>query len=148
MRSRSTTRPEAARGFVLPTAIFLIVIMAALGAFIAQVTAAANTAAGQDVQGARALQAARAGIEAGLYAVRINGICPGGTLTSMPGLNGLKVTWACTRYGFNDAGEARVVWQITSTACSTGGTSCPSSSATELQGSDYVERQLIVVSEQ
>lgn len=133
---------------MLPTAIFLIVIMAALGAFIAQVTAAANTAAGQDIQGARALQAARAGVEAGLYAVRINGACPGGTLNPMPGLNGLKVTWACTRYGFNDAGEARVVWQITSTACSTSSTSCPSNSTTELQGSDYVERQLIVVSEQ
>lgn len=133
---------------MLPTAIFLIVIMAALAAFIAKVTAAANAQAGQDMQGARALQAARAGIEAGLYAVRVKSSCAGGTLSNLPGLTGFKVSWVCSRYAFTESGSSKVVWQIQSTACSTSGASCPSTDATEQQGVDYTERQIVVVAEQ
>lgn len=154
MPSRSTTRPERARlaaprharGFVLPAAIFLIVIMAALGAFIARITVAANTASGQDMQGARALQAARAGIEAGLYAVRVGGNCPGGTLVSPAGFNGFRVVWACSAYPFADGGSNHTLWQITSTACYTSG-ACPSSDAAEVAGADYTERQLVALTE-
>ncbi|PLK48593.1 agglutinin biogenesis protein MshP [Uliginosibacterium sp. TH139] len=138
-------------GFVLPTAIFLIVIMASLAVLVARLGTASLAASGQDVQGARALQAARAGIEAGLYAVQINGNCPGGTLSGLAGLNGFKVSWACAAYAFKDGSadgsNNRSIWQITATACSTSGTACPSSSTTEQQSADYTERQLVVVTE-
>ena len=138
-------------GFVLPAAIFLIVILAALGAFVAQITAASQIASAQDVQGARALQAARAGIQAGLYAVQVNGNCPGGTLSGLSGLNGFKVSWACTSYAFKEGSESgannKTIWQITATACTTSAASCPSTSTAEIQSADYTERQLVVVTE-
>lgn len=133
---------------MLPTAIFLIVIMGALAAFIAQLTAAANAQAGQDMQGARALQAARAGVEAGLYSVRTTGSCPGGTLPNLPGLTGFKVSWVCAAYSFNEGGRAKGIWQIESTACVTAGKSCPSTDVAEQQSTDYIERQIVVVAEQ
>ena len=59
----------ANRGFVLPSAIFLLVILAALAAFLVNISTTQSMTSAQDVQGARAYQAARAGIEWGLYQV-------------------------------------------------------------------------------
>ncbi|MDP5240238.1 hypothetical protein Q9Q94_11915 [Uliginosibacterium sp. 31-16] len=146
MRGGNLKMP-AQRGFVLASAIFLLVIMAALGAFIVQVSVASQTASAQDVQGARAMQAARLGVEAGLYAVQINGNCPGGTLANVPGLTGFKVSWACADNLFVENGETRHLWQITATACTTNGAICPSATLAELQSADYTERQLVVVTE-
>ena len=134
MRSPSTTCPE--RGFVLPTAIFLLVVMAALGAFMVQLTSASHAASAQDVQGARALQAARLGIEAGIYAVQRNGNCPGATMNNIPGLNGFTVVWACSPTSFNENGVDKTLWQITSTA-----------SYGAVTSADYVERQLMATTE-
>jgi MSHA biogenesis protein MshP len=136
------------RGFVLPAAIFLLVIMAGLSLFLVQVTTASMVDGTQDMQGARASQAARLGIETGLYAVQVNGNCPGGTLSAIAGLSGFKITWACSVSApFNDAGTSHTIYQITSTACTTSGASCPSTTTSELSSSDYVERQLVVVTE-
>jgi MSHA biogenesis protein MshP len=54
-------------GFVLPSAIFLLVILAGLAAFLVNMSSTQHITSAQDVQGARAYQAARAGIEWGLY---------------------------------------------------------------------------------
>jgi MSHA biogenesis protein MshP len=142
-------RHLAARGFVLASAIFLLVIMASLAVIIAMVSAASQTTSAQDIQGARAYQAARLGIEAGLYAVQVNGSCPGGTLTGIPGLSGFTVTWTCTLppVTFKESAVDHTIYQITSTACTTAGSSCPSATANEVAGTDYVERQLVVVTE-
>ncbi|MCX7147082.1 MAG: hypothetical protein NT042_12985 [Sulfuritalea sp.] len=48
------------------SAIFILVVLAALGAFVVSVTATQNITFAQDVQGVRAYQAARAGIESGI----------------------------------------------------------------------------------
>ncbi|HEY6280567.1 MAG TPA: hypothetical protein VIW72_02070 [Burkholderiales bacterium] len=56
-------------GFLLVTAIFLLVILAALGAFILTISGTQQTGSALDVQGSRAYQAARAGIEWGSYQV-------------------------------------------------------------------------------
>jgi MSHA biogenesis protein MshP len=140
-------RHLAGRGFVLASAIFLLVIMASLAAVVVMVSAASQTTSAQDIQGARAYQAARLGIEAGLYAVHFNGSCPGGTLTGIPGLTGFTVTWACSSSTFKESAVDHPIYQITSTACTTAGSSCPSATANEVAGTDYVERQLVVVTE-
>src|SRR5260370_17390096 len=57
------------RGASLPTAIFLIVILAALGAYIATVSSLHHTSSVLDLQGSRAYQAARSGIEWGAFQV-------------------------------------------------------------------------------
>ena len=56
-------------GFSLVTAIFLLVILASLGAFIVTISGVQQTSSALDVQGSRAYQAARSGIEWGTYQV-------------------------------------------------------------------------------
>ena len=63
----STTCPERRQhGFSIVAAIFILVVLAALAGFIVSVTTTQNLTFAQDVQGARALQAARAGAEYGV----------------------------------------------------------------------------------
>ena len=58
------------RGFALVSAIFILVVLAALGAFIVSISTSQQIGSALDVQGVRAYQAARAGIEWGLYSVQ------------------------------------------------------------------------------
>ena len=58
---------RAAKGFAIVTAIFLLVILAALGVGMLVFSKAQQTTSAYDVQGSRAYQAARAGIEWALY---------------------------------------------------------------------------------
>ena len=78
------------RGFALVSAIFLLVVLAALGAFIAVVSTTQQIGSALDLQGAKAYQAARAGIEWGSYQVwalnpaRNTGACPAATSFGFP----------------------------------------------------------------
>jgi MSHA biogenesis protein MshP len=79
-------------GFLLVTAIFLLVILAALGAFILTISGTQQTSSALDVQGTRAYQAARAGIEWASYQVLINpGGCAGYTNERSVTINHTKV---------------------------------------------------------
>ena len=57
------------RGFVLVSAIFILVVLAALGAFIMNISINQHIGSALDVQGVRAYQAARSGLEWGLYQI-------------------------------------------------------------------------------
>ncbi|OFZ68022.1 MAG: hypothetical protein A2Z01_02470 [Betaproteobacteria bacterium RBG_16_58_11] len=54
-------------GFALVTAIFILVVLAGLGAAMVSISTAQHTTVAMDIQSARAYQAARAGIEWGAY---------------------------------------------------------------------------------
>lgn len=58
------------RGFAIVSAIFILVVLAALGTFIVNVSTSQQIGSALDVQGVRAYQAARAGIEWGLFQVQ------------------------------------------------------------------------------
>jgi MSHA biogenesis protein MshP len=63
----STICPERrAGGFAIVSAIFILVVLAALAGFIVSVTSTQSLTFAQDIQGARAYQAARAGTEWGI----------------------------------------------------------------------------------
>ncbi|HVS25964.1 MAG TPA: hypothetical protein VHE58_01435 [Burkholderiales bacterium] len=114
-------------GFSLVTAIFLLVILASLGAFILTIAGVQQTSSALDVQGSRAYQAARSGIEWGTYQVLINtggafaAACNPGpttqTLTGMGGtLSGFTTTVDCSTTTQNEGGVTVLIFQITSTA--------------------------------
>jgi MSHA biogenesis protein MshP len=65
-------RPPAKlmRGFAIVSAIFILVVLGALGAFIVNVSTNQQIGSALDVQGVRAYQAARAGVEWGIYRVQ------------------------------------------------------------------------------
>lgn len=73
-------RAAAAAGFALVTAIFLLVVLAAFAAFAVTFVAQASATSALAVQGVRAYEAARAGIEWAAYQVKD----PNGTLAPGP----------------------------------------------------------------
>ena len=82
----SATLPERAvtcpaqRGFSIVSTLFILVVLAALAAGLVQVSVMQHASATLDVQGVRAHQAARAGIEWGLYRILDPDGTPGATL--------------------------------------------------------------------
>jgi len=140
------------RGFAIVSAIFLLVVLAALGAFMLTMSAVQHTTSAQDVQGSRAYQAARAGIEWGVYQV----LAPentnpaaspfnpqyncantpysfiAGTATALGGtLSGFTVTVTCVRDQADEGGNRISTYQLVSTA-----------RAGAVGSANYVERQL------
>ena len=118
-------------GFVLPSAIFLLVILASLAAFMVTISQIQNVTLTQDVQGSRAYQAARAGIEWGLYQVLDPGnatvVAPtDATWPGMPAcvpntsltIEGFAVSVRCTPYDyFEDGNDRRIrVYHLVATA--------------------------------
>lgn len=131
MRVRS-----AERGFAIVSAIFLLVVLAALGAFMVTLSTVQHTTSTQDLQGTRAYQAARAGVEWGVYQILRNTSCAASTPLTPPAatLTGFIVTVGCaeaTGSPFTEGANTISVYQITSTARS--GT---------VGGTNYVERRI------
>lgn len=91
------SRPRAQRGFALVTAIFLLVVLATLGAAMLTFSSAQHVGSALDVQGARAYQAARAGIEWGAYQALRNSSCAGSTTVALAGeLTGFTLVVECS----------------------------------------------------
>lgn len=109
-----------ARGFSLVAAIFLLVVLAALGAFMITIAAVERWTTASAVQSARAYQAAEAGIEWGVaQAVPLVGAS--NCAASPPfALGGFTVTVACVATAHTEGGVNFNVYAITSTAVSTG----------------------------
>lgn len=152
-------------GIALASAIFLLVVLAGLGAIILTVGSLQQTSSARDVMGSKAFQAARAGIEWGAYKVMRQGT-PAGTppgvcfttptAFAMPAgtdLTGLTVSVECVRTTSNEgirsstapspppplSGVPLEFYLITATACNQ--PPCPNKTS---PGPGYVERQLQV----
>ena len=136
-------------GFAMITAIFILVVLAALGAFVATVSSQQQIGAALDVQGAQAYQAARAGTEWGLYQVLKGAPCAAaGTEVALGGvasLAGMTVTVKCAQVAADEAGLVGL-YTVTAWACNTPGGAtpkCPGNAA----GLGYVERKFSVLAE-
>lgn len=125
------------QGFLLPAAIFILVILAALGAYALNITSVQQSTSLQDTQGTRAYQAARTGVEWAAYQV----LNPGNTaLVNCPAspstlnIDSFVVTITCSRsadYFEQGSDHTIAMYDITSTASfGTAGTL------------NYIERQI------
>lgn len=134
------------RGFSLISAIFLLVVIAALGTFAVSLSTTQQMSAAMDLLGSRAYQASRAGIEWGAYQVLQNTsgafatACPG-TTTANPAFPGtladFNVTVACSGTPVSEGSATVTMYQITSTASGVAGATVGSQ--------NYVERQMRVM---
>jgi MSHA biogenesis protein MshP len=123
-----------ARGFALILALFLIVALATIGAYLLTASNVQLESGVMDEQGARAYQAARAGLDWGAYRVLRDGVCDLPTTIALPA--GFHAEVTCTAYGpENEGGTPVSTYRIVSTGCN----STPPCSGT---GATYVERQL------
>ena len=134
-------------GFTMVTAIFILVVMVALAAAITMISTSQHKGSAMDIQGAKAYQAARAGIEWGVFQQNRNSSCvsaPGTTFTLTPAtLSDFTITVTCET--FTDASGGPTVHRITATACNRPGTgsTCPNTD-TGGPGANYIERRLQV----
>jgi MSHA biogenesis protein MshP len=133
-------QPRTESGFVLPTAIFLLVVLAALASYMVSLSRTSHISSALDIQGARAYQAARAGIEWAAWQVvdpqalqPSPAPCPASptALTLTGTLAAFAVSVTCTRTVETDGADTIAIYQITSTA------------STGLAGEvDFVQRQI------
>ena len=129
------------------TAVFLLVVLAGLSAAMVGVFSAQQQSSALDIMGVRADQAARSGLEWGLYRqLRVQPpavTCFSGTpvtfaLPAATTMAGFSVTVSCTA-GANVAGNTTNRWTITAVACNKPGASgCPNASA----DADYIQRRV------
>ncbi|HET9112987.1 MAG TPA: agglutinin biogenesis protein MshP [Burkholderiales bacterium] len=121
-------------GFSIVSAIFLLVVLSAMGAFMLTFSNVQQMSSAADLQGGKAYQAARAGIDWGAYQILQNsGSCANSASVPLGGnLAGFTLLVSCMHYGPYTEGISTVnLYRITATASS--GT--PGSTT-------YVERQL------
>lgn len=153
---------KRARGSAIIVAIFLLVALATLGAFIVSITSSQQIGSAYDIEGARAYQATRYGSEWGVYQV-LKGACSGGdfcalcrvapyatpTSTNLSGLagslSGFTVTVSCGGGSSYVEGGNPTLWvyQITANACNQPDAgACPNTNGAIIGGVGYVERRL------
>lgn len=149
MRKNSIDARRYSTGFSLVTAIFLLVVIAALGVFVVTLSTTQQQSAALDVLGTRAYQAARAGVDWGAYQV-IQSEASGGAFASacqagptsrvvaMPNtLAVFSVNVECSATVHAEGNRPQLwIYQLTSTASGVTG-AAPGSS-------DYIERQMRV----
>jgi MSHA biogenesis protein MshP len=151
------------RGFAIVTAIFILVVLATLGAFIVNVFSAQQIGSALDLDGVRAYQAARAGVEWGIYQVQAttaynfsygtpavvvgsaspdSRACPstGSFTPAAPTLSAFTVTVTCTEVAGTSGGPK--VYLLVSVACNRPNSgSCPNTTDPHAY---YVERRIEV----
>ncbi len=133
------------RGFSLVLAVFLLVSLAAMGAYLLTVSGLQQESVIADEQGTRAYQSARTGVEwaayqilrtpGGAFATACNAGPTSQTLTLAGGLSGYAASVACSSSVHTEGATSVRVYAVTSTGCNRA--SCPGAT-----GAEYVERQL------
>jgi MSHA biogenesis protein MshP len=156
---RRLRRPRgiaAQSGFAIIAAVAILVILAALGAFILSVTMFRDQSTGLDRLGIRALSVARAGIEWGMYRVQnpedaaaAPATCAAATnnfpATDFDGPQGqFAVSVSCTLTGpvLENGNQVRI-YTLVAVACNDPGGVCPINS----NNPAYVERSITVQTE-
>jgi MSHA biogenesis protein MshP len=104
----------AQTGFAAIAAIFLVLILAALGAFMVGFSNTQQLNSAQDVQGSRAYWSARAGLEWGLASVNSTSACPAASTTLT--IEGFTVVVACSVQSYVEGIATPQVFRITSVA--------------------------------
>jgi len=116
----------AQRGFAAIAAIFLVVVLAALGAFMLTFSNTQQLTSAQDIQGSRAYWAASAGLEWGIATV--SAISDPSTIsvatcsTATPIVIGaFSVAVTCSPAAYSEAGTNKYILQFRSVASTTSG---------------------------
>ncbi len=157
----STTCPELARpsgpvhatGFTLVSMIFILVVLAALGAAVARLSVRQHLGSASELAAASAYQSAHAGLEWASWQLLRNPAPPADAPAcfdattfsfAASGLSDFVVTLSCVRTpgsgSLSDGSSALAFYQVLATACNAPlGGACPNTGVVE---PTYVERQL------
>ncbi|HEY0061665.1 MAG TPA: agglutinin biogenesis protein MshP [Telluria sp.] len=147
MSARQFPRLSRVRGVSLITAVFLIVLLAGLTAALVRVFGAQQAASAMDMLGSQAYQAARSGLEWGMFqqlrvqppSVACFASPQTFALPSDGNLRNFSVTVSCTPKAGNAVGNTTNRWTLVAVACNQLDTTtarCPNANP----GADYVQR--------
>jgi MSHA biogenesis protein MshP len=107
--------PSRQQGFAAVAAVFLVVILAGLGAFMVTFSNTQQLTSAQDVQGSRAYWAARAGLGWGVATITAaSATCPPSPTTLT--VETFTVAVTCTRNTYAEAGATVVIYRLVSRA--------------------------------
>ena len=145
-------------GFAIPSAVFILVVLAGLGAYLLSMSSTQALNEAQDVLSAKAKLAARAGLDWGSYqlikaapAPAFKTACEAQNYASttpattalasgaLPALNGFRVDLECKAQQHDEAGNVFFVYDLTATACNA--TACPATSP----GLGYAELRMAAI---
>ena len=115
----SRLRGLAETGFTLITALFLLVVVAILGGYMVKFSGVQHTTMLYGIQGARAMQAARAGLEWGIHEAVVNDNCAAVATVNTIGagsLDDFNITVNCASSNHSEIGQPVTTFQITSSA--------------------------------
>jgi MSHA biogenesis protein MshP len=114
--------PGRQRGVSIITGVFLLLLMAVLAAVIASVVSTAHVNQAADIGGARAYQAARAGVEWGMYQLDPNAQAAGlpACVNGAPAIPGHAVAVTCTSDDYTEGPRQIRIYRIVSLATATG----------------------------
>jgi MSHA biogenesis protein MshP len=146
---------RAQRGFAVAAAVFIIVVLAGMAAYVVAISSAHQAGGAMDIQGSRALQAARSGMDWGIARVITaptsfgSGNCQAGAVTinlssqggtDFPAHGGFTVSVNCVATAYTD-GASLYSYTLTATACNEPGAGgvCPNTASPD---ADYVERRV------
>lgn len=151
------SKPAQARGqggFLVIAAVFLLVVLAGLVAYLTTVSTTSQAASAADFNSARAYQAARTGTEWAAYrilrgpggATTFETQCTTGTATRDLNfgstLSSFTVTVTCTSVNLTEGASTVRSYRIVSNACTEpSGSSCPNAASAS---ATYVERELVL----
>lgn len=124
---------SAHQGVAAISALFLLVVLTALGAFMVTFSNTEQLTSAQDVRGTQAYWAARAGLGWAIPQIFETNSCPTATPTFV--VNSFTVQTTCATSSFNEGVTATMV-SITSLACQ------PGPCGTAVGGISYVERSV------
>ena len=123
-------------GFTLIAMLFLLAVVAGMIVYMTNIRVAQQNTVVYGLQGARALQAARSGIQWGIFQSINNGVCAGSTPVNSAAFAGFSVEVQCspTTHVEGDPATGTIVTYSLTAIASSG-----------VYGSlDYVQRRLLV----
>ena len=150
-RVARAARLARARGFTLVSVVFILVVLAALGAALASISMRQHMGSAASLESARALQAARAGLEWAAFQTLRNPAPPAAapacfatTSFTLAGLPAFTITVSCTRTPgagtVSDGATLLAFYTLVANACNAPASgACPAAGTPQVT---YVERQL------
>ncbi|AMK78844.1 MULTISPECIES: pilus assembly PilX family protein [Methylomonas] len=103
------------RGFSIVVATFVLVVLGLLGTYMVRLSANQISTSINALQGARAYQAARAGIEWSIARIANGGNCSDlntQTAMSFTGLDGFSVRISCSSQTYSEADKTPTIYRI------------------------------------
>ena len=103
-------------GFSIVMAIFILVVLSLLGGYMVKLSGVQHATSTHVIQGARAYQAAKAGIGWAMSRISVGGVCgdiSSASPLSFTDINGFSVKLTCSSQTFSEGTDTPVVYTIT-----------------------------------